>query len=903
MSTTQPPVPRPEFPRPDLHRGLEEGQDWLNLNGPWEFAFDGDDVGRDAGWFAPGAGVFDRTILVPFCWEAHAAWGTDDEAGNENWYSREVYRDPASVTRENYREAPRYTVGWYRRTIALPAALTGRQLWLHLGAADWHVTVWVNGQLVAEGDSGYVPFACDLSPALAGSDTATIVLRVEDPQGTDDKPLGKQHKWYTTTSGLWQPVWLEARPEVHLERLQLTPQLDPATITCAATANVMVAPLGLRITVRDEDGNLAGSATAEGTTAPLTVTLKGLPRPWSPADPHLYAVTAELLDGDKVLDTLHSYCGLREVGIAPLYAGGPKYLTLNGEPLYLKGALDQSFNPWGVYTFRSDEEIKRDLEIARQTGLNFLRIHIKPEDPRFLYWADRLGMLIMFDLPNTGYDGYGEAGNARWEWTFRRVVERDFNHPCIFAWILFNETWGLGFKAYYEAEDRHAWVESMYRLAKSLDPTRIIEDNSVCSYDHVVTDLNSWHFYINDYAAAREHVEKVVRETYPGSGFNYVPGRKQGDEPLMNSEYGGIGASMGDVDVSWCFKFNTDLLRAQEKCCGYVYTELQDIEWEHNGFVNYDRSPKEFGYEIADLQGPVYLGVDGPPAETLAPGKSWTPPLFVSRVGYGEPLPPLTWTVTGVDTLGGRFTLAGGEEDLGAQLSATAAPVVALTLPPVRLPDQPCLLRYEARLGSLAANWSYLEVRDGQLPAVETLASGALVLRKLAGDVEVSTAWHEAEVERGVVDFEQHLFGGVEAGHLDYRFVLPEGFDATACRKLTLLLEASSKRLGAPQTEGQPWRSDLQVTLNDVPVGEVLLEDQYADSRGALSHLHGFRGRYGQVVRLEVTGEALKQALAGGGGELRLRLAVSRSSLNHRGLLVYSSRAGRCPCDVTLIAE
>lgn len=903
MTDQSSPIPRPEHPRPDLHRGLQEGDGWLNLNGPWEFAFDDAAVGETDGWQLPGSTAYDRCIRVPFCWESHAAWGTDDLAGNDNWYSPEAYLNPAEVNRDNYREAPRHTVGWYRRTVACPATNADESVWLHIGAADWHVKVWANGQLVGEGDSGYVPFSCDLGDAAQPGDDLTLVIRVEDPQGTEDKPLGKQHKWYTTTSGIWQTAWLEVRPLRHITSLRLIPRLDPAAVVCEAALSPGAAPAGLRVTVTDEDGVCAGVAESADASRPLTVSLGPSVRRWCPEDPHLYTVAVELRDGERVLDTVYSYFGLREVGVAPLYQGGPRYVTLNGHPLYLKGALDQSFTPWGVYTFRSDAEIRRDLEIARETGLNFLRIHIKPEDPRFLYWADRMGMLIMADLPNLGYDGYGEVGNARWEWTFRRVVERDFNHPCIFSWVLFNETWGLGFAQYYEATDRHAWVESMYRLAKALDPTRLVEDNSACSYDHVITDLNTWHYYINDYEQAREHVAHVIAETYPGSGFNYVPGRQQGDEPLMNSEYGGISASMGDLDVSWCFKFNTDLLREQEKCCGYVYTELQDIEWEHNGFVNYDRSPKEFGYAIADLQGPVYLGLSCPPGQTVAPGSTWVPPLFLNRAGYDGPLPELTYTLQGTDTSGEDVCALGSTTiEIAPQVASAPGAVVPLTLAGIRLPDRPCLLRFEARLGDLAANWCYLEVRQGALPEVETLADGRVVLRKLAGDVEVSTAWHEAEVERGVVDLEQHLLGGVEAGHMDYRFVLPQGFDAVGCRSLTVLVEASSKRQGAPQTEGSPWLSDLRVSLNGLPIGEALLRDQYADSRGALSHMHGLRGRYGELVRCRVEGETLRKVLATG-GELLLRLEVPRWALNHRGLVVYSSRAGRYPCDVTLVLQ
>ena len=172
----------------------------------------------------------------------------------------------------------------------------------------------------------------------------------------------------------------------------------------------------------------------------------------------------------------------------------------------------------------------------------------------------------------------------------RGNIARDYNHPSIISWCNFNETWGLGGNEYKEMTDRQEWVREMYHLAKSLDTTRLIEDNSPCLYDHVETDINSWHFYINDYDRAKEHIANVVAETYPGSGFNYAGDNVQSDAPLINSEYGGISAGAGDKDVSWCFKYLTNELRLHPKICGYIYTELQDIEWEHNGFMNYDLS-------------------------------------------------------------------------------------------------------------------------------------------------------------------------------------------------------------------------------------------------------------------------------------------------------------------------
>ena len=377
---------------------------------------------------------------------------------------------------------------------------------------------------------------------------------------------------------------------------------------------------------------------------------------WSPATPYLYAGDLLLTEGEfnpknpaelaafeKNLadaDRIKTYFGLREIKRGKLPGEDFERVFLNGKPIYLRGALDQSFNPKGIYTGPTDEFLRSDIEAAKKLGLNFLRIHIKPDEPRRLYWADKLGLLIMEDMPNT-WNQNAEARKA-WEHTMSEIVPRDRNHPAIFAWVAFNETWGLVHPQYKQDKDTQKWVQSMLAEIRTLDPTRLVEDNSPCNYDHVAgTDLNSWHFYIDDHDAAKRHIDEVVARSVPGSTFNYVPGQTMNTAPLINSEYGSVSAGGGDRDVSWGFRDLTTLLRKQPKIQGYVYTELSDIEWEHNGFLDYDRSPKEFGYgefvkgmTPADLQGADFVGYDAPPAIVAKVGEVVSVPVFVSH--YSE---------------------------------------------------------------------------------------------------------------------------------------------------------------------------------------------------------------------------------------------------------------------------
>ena len=363
---------------------------------------------------------------------------------------------------------------------------------------------------------------------------------------------------------------------------------------------------------------------------------------------------------------MRTYFGLRAVG-SGRWGGKPyEYVLLNGAPVYLRGALDQAFHPDGLHAYPSDAAIRADVQAAKALGLNLLRCHIKVNDPRYYYWCDRLGVLMMYDLPSASV--YTPRARANWEATFRAALARDYSHPCIFAWVLFNETWGL---EEHQRPEGWGWVREMFYLAKSLDPTRLVEDNSAYLYDHVITDLNSWHFYIGDYDRARRHVQNVVEQSYEGSPYQLrraastptSPGPRptaRATQPLLNSEYAGLSARGGDRDVSYSFKFLTTELRRHDMVCGYVYTELTDVEWEHNGFLNYDRSPKAFGYDgfvpgmtVADLNGADFVGLDCPPCQTLPRGASSAPPAFVSHWD-ARPIEGATlrWRLTAVDRFG-----------------------------------------------------------------------------------------------------------------------------------------------------------------------------------------------------------------------------------------------------------
>jgi hypothetical protein len=903
-----PDPPRPEHPRPDFHRGQVEGRDWVCLNGWWEFAFDPSRQGEEQGW-PQGAGDFPHRLRVPFPWQSHLAWGTEKEASNDNWLSKQAYCDPSQVSLadRSYGDAPQYEVGWYRRRLVVPAAWRqqGKRVFLNVGAADWHITVWVNGHLVGDGDSGYLPVSFDLTDHLSPPEADNLlVIRVLDPMEHETQPVGKQHKWYTRTSGLWQPVWLEPRPSTHFTSLRLYPDLRTGLVRIVARLKAGEAGRRARLwgQVALAGQPLASAHVTWGDFAPgqheaeLVVQVHPV-RPWSPQEPVLYDLTVGLqynrCDGTPGGDEVHTYFGFREITVQPLYHGGPPYVHLNGRPVYLRGVLDQSFNPWGVYTFPTDEAIRRDLEQAKESGFNLVRLHIKLEDPRWYYWADRLGLLVIQDLPNFGYQGWSKAARERYEWTLRGALERDGNHPSIIAWCCFNETWGLGGQDYQRLPKRQLWVEQMYLLTKRLDPTRLVEDNSACLYDHVATDLNSWHFYLNDYQQAAEHLRQVVAQTYPGSGFNFVRGRYQRGEPLLNSEYGGISAGMGDMDVSWGFRFLTNELRRWEAICGYVYTELMDIEWERNGFYNYDRSPKEFGYNPRLLQGEQFVGVSGPPGREVAAGQPvglhwWLrgpapegEARLIVRAQRFNCLAEMESDWRETIAVGNWALACLGEHELGLPAHLTAAPGLVWVWFE--------LVGAQSRV--LAGNFAVLEV-TGPLP----LPAGAQLVD--LGSY-LAAGPDPRALERGEYGGQVQVLSFPGEGWVEFAIAPPPGAHA-----LTILAELSSRRPGpgVPQTDADVYPTEVAVRLEGQEIERLVIGNQYADARGALSHMHGFAGRYGQPVRVEVPPESLRRAkAAAGGAELRLCFEVPPDAAQPGGLTLYGPRAGRYPCGLTLL--
>jgi beta-galactosidase/beta-glucuronidase len=562
-------VPRPEYPQPQFQREL-----WMTLNGPWEFEFDDSHAGVARNWAASNR-KFSRNITVPFCFESKLSG-----IGDTSFHS-EV---------------------WYRKAFTLSPAWKGKHVLLKFGAVDYRAWVWLNGRSLGFHEGGNVPFSFDVTPLLnAGPNTITV--RVEDPPTDRFIPRGKQY-WepksrgifYTRTTGIWQPVWLEAAGESYLERVRMTPAVDG---TLRIDAEVVNPSAEATLTARILDGTTTVATATVAVRGSRVAVLTGVPSPklWSVANPNLYTAVFELAKGEA-LDRVSSYLGFRSVSVEN------GRVLLNGRPVYLKFVLDQGYWPESTLTPPTDEAMQYDIRMTKAMGFNGARKHQKVEDPRFLYWADKMGFLVSGEMANAYEFDDEYVRRFTVEWT--EAVQRDYNHPSIIIWNPINESWGVP-NIRDPRQQQH--LRAMYTLTKSLDATRLVIDNE--GWEHTdMTDL----FAIHDYARNGEllwekYKDSVKTGLIPSNSRQpLAPGFKYNGTPIYLSEFGGIAFIPAGAQVpgeSWGYSgvektAESALARLQSQFdaiarlgfAGVCYTQITDVEQEVNGLMTYDRKPK-----------------------------------------------------------------------------------------------------------------------------------------------------------------------------------------------------------------------------------------------------------------------------------------------------------------------
>ena len=584
-------IPKPEYPRPQLVR-----DEWLNLNGWWQFEIDQGDSGLERG-------LRDRDlesrILVPFAPESAAS-------GVENTdFLRAV---------------------WYRRVVTIPAHWVGQDVRLHFGAVDHDATVWVNGTEVARHRGGFSPFSCDLTGIVAPGEEATIVLRARDTPN-EVQARGKQATWfantgchYTRTTGIWQTVWLEPVPRAHLRALTIVPQRADASFTVTAQVSHHAAGLSMQVEVHDAESLVSTAQVASDDLAPrVTVPIPAdRVRLWHPGDPHLYDLVVRLHDSGSTIDEVRSYAGLRSVAI-----DGNRVL-INGEPVFQRLVLDQGYWPDTLMTAPDDDALRRDIELAMRAGFNGARLHQKVFEERYYYHADRLGYLVWGEFGDWGASGAGPRGNnqqptASFVAQWLEVLERDRSHPSIIGWCPLNETFQELTDHITQLDDVTA---AMYLATKLADPTRPVIDAS--GYSHRVrgADIYDSHSYEQDPEVfARQQSGLAEGTPWVNDLEGATMSLPYAGQPYFVSEYGGIWwnaelaaiaaakhAEGGEDDregswgygvrvrtlEEWHARFAglTRVLLENPDMFGYCYTQLTDTFQEENGIYDFNRRPK-----------------------------------------------------------------------------------------------------------------------------------------------------------------------------------------------------------------------------------------------------------------------------------------------------------------------
>jgi beta-galactosidase/beta-glucuronidase len=566
-------TPRNEYPRPDFVR-----EHWLNLNGTWEFTFDGTYCFENEARFLNGS--FERQIIVPYPYQSKLSGiGITDI-------------QPCV---------------WYRRYFSLPESWRSQRILLHFGAVDYLAKVWINGHLLGEHRGGHIPFSFEITEQLQALDNEIVVKVIDTLDRT--QPRGKQswaspvECWYTQTTGIWQTVWLEAVPAEYLESVRMITNFEGSNLEITARIDSLQPGLIFKVEALF-NGQIAGFAEqiAEYPSTNIHLHLNQL-HPWSPEQPDLYDLRFTLLRDERTVDTVKSYFGLRKIRIQ----GNQIYL--NNQPYFQRLILDQGFWPDGLYTAPSDLALRTDIEWGKKLGFNGCRKHMKVEDPRFLYWADRLGYLVWGEFPAC-YD-FNLDSQAKFLPEWMSAIFRDYNHPSIIAWVPYNESWGIsGLKNNASIQ---AWLREVVYLTRMIDPTRLVIDND--GWEHLDSDIYGYHDYApTGTELARNYrliISKARGEVVDISADIHLnvmmaEGFRMPERPVMLTEFGGIGYAKGNSSGGWGYaelaqkeqeliQRYRDLLAAASTlpgCCGYVYTQLTDVEQEINGLLTSTRQPK-----------------------------------------------------------------------------------------------------------------------------------------------------------------------------------------------------------------------------------------------------------------------------------------------------------------------
>ena len=555
---------RAEYPRPQMVR-----ENWVNLNGVWEFEFDFGKSGLERG--IAQKDKLDKEISVPFCPESELSGIGYKDFINACFYRRKFSYDYGQ----------------------------GRVL-LNFEAVDYECKVFINGALAGSHKGGYTPFSMDITELLKSGDNILEVY-AEDDTRLGKQPCGKQSRSYhsvrcdyTRVTGIWQTVWLENVPEVYIKSYKIIPDIHNKKADITVLFNDAVSKKDIELTAKFSD-KIVGAAKAAvyNNKVIISLPLSEL-HLWEPLNAKLYDLEIRLISGDNV-DKIEGYFGMREIRLVD------DCMLINGKKVFQRLVLDQGYYKDGIYTASSDEALKRDIQLSMDLGFNGARMHQKVFERRYLYWADKMGYILWGEYGNWGYDHTKPENLGIYIPEWLESMERDFNSPALIGWCPFNETWDVD-----GCKQNDEILKNVYLVTKAADNTRPVIDTS--GNFHVITDIYDVHNYEQDTEKFAAAFEPMING---GEVFDdHKQRQKYNGQPYFVSEYGGIWWSEIDKEgwgygnrpnsvSEFCERYCSlaDTLLKNPKIFALCYTQLYDVEQEVNGLYYYDRTPK-FSSEI-----------------------------------------------------------------------------------------------------------------------------------------------------------------------------------------------------------------------------------------------------------------------------------------------------------------
>lgn len=548
-----------EHPNPIFSRS-----EWQSLNGKWEYEEDNSLSGAEQHFETRDR--FSKEILVPFCPESKLS-------GIEN-------TDFINAV-------------WYKRSFTVPYEKKGSRTILHFGAVDYRTKVWINGHVAGSHFGGYSPFSFDITDFVSHGDSNVIVVYVQDdtrsrlqPTGKQCKQLGNRGCMYTRTTGIWQSVWLEYVPEIYITDIKLTPDTDNEWVEVQVEINKPYHGKIKAAVMYENEPVTETGVIIGGKSVSFTIQIKN-PVLWSFDRPALYDLTLKVAG-----DCVYSYFGMRKVSLEG------KVFKLNNRTVFQRLVLDQGYYPDGVYTAPTDEDLKNDILLSKQLGFNGARMHMKVFDPRYIYWADRLGYMVWGEYPNWGLDVTNPASLNVMLPEWMEVLKRDYNHPSIIGWCPFNET---------NSERRPEVLGAVVSATRLYDAYRPIID--VSGYTHTdITDIYDVHDYCQDVDEFASHYEKLAEGIAWQNKADIKANVEYKGQPYMVSEFGGAfwNADGDHLSNEWGYGTNPETAEAfyvryeglvktlleNPDICGFCYTQLYDVFQEKNGLYTFDRRPK-----------------------------------------------------------------------------------------------------------------------------------------------------------------------------------------------------------------------------------------------------------------------------------------------------------------------